>query len=368
MRLRIALVLPLVLAGCTSFVRPRSIESAALLAQVRSAGFTVEDPVELDAQAQAEVRAAIGFEGAPRERLRRLTRWLTDRGGLDFQSASNTTFSASKAFRARAGDCMAFANLYAGAARVLGVETFFVHVSEAPTYFERDGAFFFSSHIAVGIQDGSTMSVIDLANVQSDWKLALYRPISDRAALALYLSNLAVEQMLGGDADGAARLLALLLEAERDLPELYSNLGVALMRSGHHAQAYEVLHRGVERFPSYRPLYTNGVQAARSAGLLAEADVLEERGSQVASTDPYFLFGQGLSLYQHANYRDAAIKFERAASSQPKNVVIQAWRARAYFSAGEEHAALEALEQLREIAPDHPLVQELERMVTRRSL
>ena len=124
-------------------------------------------------------------------------------------------------------------------------------------------------------------------------------------------------------------MLEALIEAEPGLPELYANLGAALIRQGESRRALEVLAAAIERFPTYPPLYSNAVGAARAAGDAVRADAFHEKAKHLAEVDPVLLFGQGLEAYQRADYPGAAALFDRAARAQPDSAEIHAWRARA---------------------------------------
>lgn len=348
-----------ILSGCAT-AKPLPVRDGPwLLSEAAREGFRLEDPLSLSPEVRASLRASVGTDGTEVDRMRRLTRHLTSEAGLSFQYSTNATLGAEAAYRERRGDCMAYSALVTAAARDLGVKTNFVYVSEVPIYYQHQGLFFVSSHIAVGVGEGPRQKVYDFVAEQTDWKLALYQRISDADAYALFFNNLAVEKMLAGQEEEAERLLSFLLPRTPLVKELYSNLGVLRMRLGRHAQALEVLELGVARFPSYRPLYTNAVLAARRAGKEQRAVELEKLGSEVAGKDPYFLFGLGLTAYQSGDFESAAARFAEASAALPSSVVIWAWVARAHLAAEKEQQGRAAFEKLRALQPQSPLVSEL---------
>lgn len=351
----------LCLAGGCATVKPTREDRFALIRDGNAKGLPLHDPLVLSDEAKANLKNAVGVEGTQIDRMRRLVRYLTESNGLDFQYSSNATLTAEQAYRARQGDCMAYSNLLTAAARELGVQTNFVYVSEVPIYYQHQGLFFVSSHIAVGVGDNTFQKVYDFVSEQTDWKLALYQRLSDGEATALYFNNMAVEQMLSGHEAEAEALLTFLLEREPTVKELYSNLGVVRMRRGDYKSALAVLELAIQRFPEYRPLYTNALAAAKRSGDLKRAAELEKKGTEIAGKDPYFLFGLGLSAYQAADYDAAAEQFDRAAKALPNSVVIWAWLARAHLSGEHNREGREAMRRLRELDPNHPLLSELEK-------
>lgn len=352
-------LLALLCVGCAT-ARSSEPDGAWLLAEARREGLELPDPLSLSDDAKKQIRDAVRTHGTEVERMRRLTSYLTGREGVDFQYSTNATSGAEAAFRARRGDCMAYSALVAAASRDLEVKSNFVYVSEVPIYYQHQGLFFVSSHIAVGVGEGAYQRVYDFVAEQTDWKLSFYQRISDADAVSLFFNNIAVEKMLEGKEEEAERLLSFLLPRTPLVKELYSNLGVVRMRMGRHKEALEVLELGISRYPSYRPLYTNAVLAARRVGNEPRAVELERAGMVVAGKDPYFLFGLGISAYQSGDFEGAAARFKDASAALPTSVVIWAWVARSHFAAEKNQQGREALRKLRELDPSSPLVTELE--------
>jgi len=118
------------------------------------------DPFSLDADMLADVDRVVGFSGTPEERLRRLLRYVKDDSFLHFRyESANRSFTAREAYRAPQGDCVSFALLYAAFARHLDVPVSFVYVHNLDGYFEKNGLFDLSSHVAVGYRSGLLASV-----------------------------------------------------------------------------------------------------------------------------------------------------------------------------------------------------------------
>ncbi len=94
---------------------------------------------------------------------------------------------------------MAYTNLYLGLARVLKVPAFFVHINEARNYYERDGLYFVSSHMAVGCAIQQYTVIVDFTEQKSEYALALYDAVDDATAAGLFYNNVAVDHLLAGD-------------------------------------------------------------------------------------------------------------------------------------------------------------------------
>jgi Tfp pilus assembly protein PilF len=196
-------------------------------------------------------------------------------------------------------------------------------------------------------------------DIASNPTTRLLEPVSDAAIVALHYSNVAVTRMVQGRLDEAGRMFEALIEAEPGVAELYNNYGVLLNRQGRHREALGWLERGLTAFPSYPPLYTNGVQAARAAGKTDRATQIEARGRAVAEHDPSFVFARGMYLYERKSYAYAAAQFARAHGAQPESSLILAWLTRAYARAGDRQRAREAFAETRRLAPHGAEVREL---------
>ncbi len=337
-----------------------------LLRDGAAAGLDRGNPFELDDAIRAEVEREVGFGGTPVERIRRIVRFLNDRGDLNFRYASNVSLTAVEAFHQRKGDCLSYTNLFMGIARHLKIPAYFVHVSEARNYYERGGIFFVSTHMAVGYgggsigQGGSPYTVIvDFTEEASDWRLYLYQAVDDATAVALFYNNIAVDRMLEGRVEEAERMVRYLLSRRPMMKELYNNLSVFLMRQGRYREALEILEEATSRFPAYQPLYTNAVQAARGAGRPDLAQEYLDRGRQVAEEDPFFLFNEGMNAFREGRLDLAEERFRKALKKQPNNPFLHAWLSRVLLQAGREAEGVEAFRKAEELAPGHPLLRSL---------
>jgi tetratricopeptide (TPR) repeat protein len=355
----VAVCLAALSCACAT-VKPRRVVTAAeRIEEARAEGLNLENPLEIDNAMKVAVEKAVGLHYPPADRLRYLARFLNESGYVNFEYMENQSLTAKQAFRQRRGDCMAYTNLFMTLARHLGIDAYFVHVREVQNFYERGGAFFVSSHVAVGYGHGPAAEVIDFAKEISDWKLALYSAISDDAALALYYNNVAVEHMVNGRNREAERLFRFWLDRQPEVAEIYNNLGVLLNRRKRYDEALRILSEGIRRFPTYEPLFTNGLTAARGAGRLDLARDLERRGQEIEHSDPFFLFARGLHFYRDGRYAEAAPLFEQALRAKLESPVIVAWLTRTYLAAGRRAEGLEMFERVKEMSPPDQLLRDL---------
>jgi Tfp pilus assembly protein PilF len=348
-----AIVIGLVLAsaGCATSGASTHTVTQRWLDDARASGLRLEDPLTLGPEVRARVKQHLTYDGTEKARMLRLVRYLGDVDGLSFRYHPQQSLSAERAFFARQGDCMSYANLYVALARLMDVSVRFVRITQLPVTWESHGRFFESSHMAVAFGRESAWDqslVVDFGNTHTaPWRFALYDDVPDELAFALFQNNVAVEKMVGGEVVEAERILRFLLARSPDVPEVHNNLGLALLQAGRVAEAMDVLQAGVQRFPRFRPLYANAVQAARRLGDVQLADSLQQRGRALLEDDPSWNFNEGLRSYQGHAFLEAAVRFEKALLADPDNVRLLAWTARAHLAAGQFRQGLEEVERIR---------------------
>lgn len=346
-------------AACTppAATVPSARTPASMFVDAREKGVPFEDPLALDDDMKAAVDSIIPKYEPEFMRVRNLATFI--RTSLEFDYQSNLTLTAREAFHQRRGDCMAFTHLFVALARHLDIPAYFVHVDEVRNFYERRGSFFVSSHVAAGVGKGPTAIVIDFAKQIPDWKLSIYEATDDVGAIALYYNNVAVDEMLAGKMDEAEKLMRFLLSWQPKVPEIYNNLAVILNRRERYDESIAVVQKGLELFPGYEPLFTNGIRAAHGAKRPDLEQDLDRRGQALADKDPYFLFAEALRLFQDKRYKQSIEKFERATTAKPDSAVMWAWLSRAYIVTGNQKDAASAYARAKQIEPGAPAVKDL---------
>jgi Flp pilus assembly protein TadD len=355
------------LAACAPKQPPKPLLTVDQLLQYGEAsGLNLGNPFELNEAIRLEVEKEVGLGGTPVERIRRIIRFLNDRGYLNFRYEDNLSLTAVQAFEQKKGDCLSYTNLFMGISRHLKIPAYFVHVSEARNYYERGGIFFVSTHMAVGYGGGAIglgsspyTVIVDFTEESSDWRLWLYESIDDATAVALFYNNIAVDRMLAGDTSEAESMVRFLVSKRPRMKELQNNLGVILMRQGRFEEALALLREAIERFPSYQPLYTNAVQAARGARRPDVAQAVLEQGRKIAQEDPFFLFNEGVNAFHEGDNVLAESRFRAAIKRQSNNPFLYAWLSRVLLASGKEEDGVEAFRKAQEMAPNHRLLRSL---------
>ncbi|HET9300347.1 MAG TPA: tetratricopeptide repeat protein [Candidatus Polarisedimenticolaceae bacterium] len=351
-------------AGCATTAARQSSLADGWMDQARAEGVVLESPLRVSPQIRSLLREKVGYAGTEKSRLLKLVRFMGESDGLAFQYQTQSSLTAEKAFAARRGDCMSYANLLVALARTLDVPVRFVRITQLPVTWEAGGRFFESSHMAVALGRNASWDqavVVDFGNVHtSPWRFSLYDDVSDDEAFVLFQNNVAVQRMLAGDMTTAERILRFFHQHSPRTPEIPNNLSLVLLHNGRDREALELLEASVEQFPHFRPLFANAVHAARRIGDEELAQTLEEHGRELLEDEPAWNFNEGMRSYHARAYSTAALRFEKALSADPDNVRLLAWSARAHLAAGNLRRGLEQVERIRSGPPSETRSQLLE--------
>jgi len=332
--------------------------------EARAEGLVLESPLRLSPQIRSLAREKVGYAGTEKSRLLKVVRFLAEADGLAFQYQTQSSLTAEKAFAARRGDCMSYANLLVALARSLDVPVRFVRITQLPVTWEAGGRFFESSHMAVALGRNASWDqavIVDFGSIHtSPWRFSLYDDVSDAEAFVLFQNNVAVQRMLSGDVKHAEEILRFFHQHSPRTPEVPNNLSLVLLQTGHDREALDLLEASVEQFPRFRPLFANAVSAARRMGDEELAKTLEGRGRELLEDEPAWNFNEGMRSYHARSYSAAALRFEKALSADPDNVRLLAWSARAHLGAGNLRRGLEQVERIRSGPPSETRTQLLE--------
>ena len=327
------------------------------VAAAKKEGLELENPIEIDDEIRDAIGRDVGRWGTPYDRVRRILRFMNDRGYLNFQYDKEVSITAREAYHTHRGNCMSYTNLFLGIARHLNIKVFFVHVNEATTFYERGGTFIVSSHMAIGYDSGDRITLVDLGG-ESD-RLRVYERIDDLKGFILFYNNVAVEKMLDGDQAGAEKLLRFLVKLRPGMKETLNNLGVILIREGRHQEAMAIYKDLIVSAPDYHPAFTNGLTAARGSRDEALAKTFSDGARNISERDPFYLFNEGVKAFQSGDYQTAESLVKKALWYQPHNPLLHAWLAKVMLQTGRTDEGLREFKEAQDLAPNHKILAEL---------
>jgi tetratricopeptide (TPR) repeat protein len=344
--------------GCVTAgtsVRP---DAPGYLAKAANEGVALRDPLELSEALKKRMRYEVGSYGTAPDRAHRLRLWLND-VEANFAYSELGTYTAQEAFDAHRGDCFAFTNMFIAMARELSVPVSYTYVREIEGFHERKDLFVVSLHVAATYFDGTEDVIVDFQRKPEHDLLYTYRRIPDDEAVALFNSNLAIENLIRGQSVIAESKLRFLTREVPELPELYANLAAVLLRRDKPQEALQAVDDGLKAGQDFPALYTNGIGAALELGDRERARSYEQLGAKRAENDPLFTFSRGLESYARGDYVLAARHFERVVQLQRDSPMAWVWLVRARFSAGQSQRGAQDLAQALHLVPDDPQLRQL---------
>ncbi len=291
---------------------------------------------------------------------------VNDPAILDFEYTQTQTLTAAEAFERRAGNCIAFANMYVALARHAGLDAWFQEVAMRPDWSSQDDTLLVAKHINIVVEGPHRGYVIDVtgANIRLDSRR---RIIPDHESRALYYNNLGAEALLSGDLPLAHAHLVKAVEIAPDLPDAWTNLGVVYKRNGQVEDA-ELAYRLAMRIdPREHAALGNLYDLYIENENLAAAAELEAEVERYRRHNPYYLLLLSEEAVLEGRYEEALRLLHRAIEEKDSEHLFHFALARALFLSGDGAGALASLDRARELAPpedpdqyDRPLAELVE--------
>ena len=320
-------------------------------------GLNLPNPFALDERIKNDLDKLIRPEDMPHVRLRKVLKYLHDNGFLNFEYDMSATLTAQEAFDKKRGNCLSHTGLFVALSRQLKVPTYFVYVSEALDFEERDGSYVVSSHIATGFEDGPKTTVVDFNNERENFRI--YEKIDDRSAYCLFYNNVAVDKILKGEYEEARRILRFLVELKPELKEVRNNLGVLLMKTGKYEDALSLYHDMRTANQNYQPALHNGLLAAQRLRRKPAEDVFKTSLKEISDKDPLLLYQKALDLEENGKYEESVAFIRKALGYQPRNAFLYAVMARVYMENNDLQRAKVAYQRARTLAPHLAMLEDL---------
>lgn len=320
-------------------------------------GLVLPNPFALDDRIKNDLDKLIRSEDMPHVRLRKVLKYLHDNGFLNFEYDMSATLTAQEAFEKKRGNCLSHTGLFVALSRQLKVPTYFVYVSEALDFEERDGSYVVSSHIATGFEDGPKTTVVDFNNERENFRI--YEKIDDRSAYCLFYNNVAVDKILKGEYDEARRILSFLVQLKPELKEVRNNLGVLLMKTGKYEDALSLYQEMRASNQHYQPALHNGLLAAQRLRRKAAEEAFRTSLKEISDKDPNLLYQKALDLEKNGKYDESVFFIRKALGYQPRNAFLYAVMARVHMENDDLPRAKAAYQRARTLAPHLAILEDL---------
>ena len=363
-----ALLISALMAGCAS--APPMPAAADLFHDALFAAPSVPirpaDALAVSPAMRSYLTARFVNRGRPSERRKQLIDALY-RGDLKLEYDAVMTRTASQAFDARSGNCMALVMMTAAFAKELGLTVRYQAVVGEEAWNRADDLYISIGHVnllleerpeAIGFVASTTRPMIVDFLPPRDARMLVTRQIEENTVIAMYLNNRAVESLTQGQVGDAYWWAREAIRTDPELLAAYVTLGV-VYRTRHRPELSDaVLRRVAEHDPDNMYAMSNRILALRDLGRLAEAEALAQRLAQLDPNPPFSYFRQGMAALQDGRYEAARRLFAKEVARAPYHHEFEYWLAVTYLQLNDAERATVHLTRAMEVSTtrkDHDL-------------
>jgi len=363
-----ALLLSLALGACAS-APPMPPASDLFHDELFAAPATPVEPAAALAVSPA-MRSYLAGKLANRTHSGERRRLLIDalyRGDLKLEYDADMTRTASQAFDARSGNCLALVLMTAAFAKELGLRVHYQAVIGHELWDRSNDLYIGIGHVNLVLEERaepvgyfwttSGSMVIDFLPPQ-DARLLRTREIDESTVIAMYLNNRAVESLTRGRVNDAYWYAREAVGTDRDLVGAYVTLGVVYRMQRRPDLSEAVLRRVADREPDNLYAMSNRVLALRDLGRGAEANALMTRLAQLDPHPAFSYFHEGMVAYRQGRYDAARRLFTKEVDRAPYHHEFEYWLAATYMQLGDTERATIHLTRAMEVSTtrkDHDL-------------
>lgn len=358
--------LSLGLPGCAVQLPPRSgadlpatpelLSGEALFGEAVAATEQPDADIRgLDEDMRAFVNAAVTGANSVEARLDRLLRAMLRSGHFSLDYDGDKTLTASETFHAGAGNCLAFTNLFVALAREARLRVSYQQV-EVPAIWTGDGeTAILNQHVNVRVRDTTDgrypprHQVVDF-NLPSFRGRYPERPISDAHVDALFYNNLGAAAMRAGQHRKAFVYLLKAIDADADVPAIWTNLGVLYWRHELPNHAESAFLRGLDADPRHKPAMSNLAGLYEQRGLLSLAQDYRDRIRRHQLRNPYYHLFLAEQAYAEGHAEAALASIDQAIQLRKDEHRFHYVRAVILTRIGRHEASRASLERAREYA------------------
>jgi tetratricopeptide (TPR) repeat protein len=333
----LAVLLPLALSGfsCTQVKPFESIDY--IRSQIAERGgpdlvASAEIPFAINADIRTAFHKEIRLGSTEEVRTEEVLDFVFGRLALSYQLIP--TRDAIATYRDRKGNCLSFVNLFIGIAREIGLNPFYVEVTDAQSWNHRKGLVISQGHIVAGMYLAGALKTFDFIPY-SPKTYRGFKPIDDLTAIAHFYNNLGAEALLAGNLDDARRLIDVANRVAPNFANGLNNMGVCLMHADQTEKALEFYQRAMAAAPNNTLVMTNILHADQKLGRWQEAADLEKRVEEANTGNPFFFVYMGdmaLSRGDHDKAMDYMVRALRLDDHLPE---VHLGLVRAYLAIGD---------------------------------
>lgn len=284
-------------------------------------------------------------------RSQMLTLALASSGVLGFDYNENQTLTATQAFNARSGNCIAFANLLVTMARHAGLNARYHEVLIPPEWSSQDDTYIVSKHINVVIQTHHGWFEIDISGRKLKDDMTR-RFLQDHEAAAMYYNNLGAEALLSSDLPTAHAYLVKAIRTAPEIADAWSNLGVVLARNDQLADAEMAYRTALGLDSGEQTALANLYDLLTRKEDYSAAEKLQARVERYRQENPYYLLRLSEEAMGQRRFEESIGLLSKAITKKQDDPELHFALARSQYLSGNRAAAELSLDRARALAPD----------------
>jgi tetratricopeptide (TPR) repeat protein len=288
-------------------------------------------------------------------RLNLLISSVTVNGILGFDYDESLTLTSTEAFKARAGNCIGFANMMIALARRAGLQANYQEILRRPEWSTSEDTVLLIKHINVVVKSPDYIYVVDVSGIRFNPNTRR-RVITDTYAKALYLNNIGAKALLENELPTAYAYLASAIDTEPRMTDHWVNMGVVFGRTDQLDDAEMAFLRALEIDSSEYSAMSNLYEVYIAQEDLESAENLQAKVERHRLNNPYYLLKLSDEALEQARFEESIRLLQRAIRKKKNDHVLHFALAKTQYLSGEIAAAEGSLVRARELAPENMLV------------
>ncbi|UTW44556.1 hypothetical protein KFE80_09130 [bacterium SCSIO 12696] len=277
--------------------------------------------------------------GGKGHRLRKLMKALLDNGLMNLKYTNNKTLTAQETFEQRAGNCLAFTNLFVALARELGLNVYYQSVDVPPSW-RRGGDFLvINQHVNVLVKtpyEDDYVVDFNLPDYSGNYET---EPVSDKTAFAQYYSNLAVEYLENKEYRDAFLYLKKALLTDSRQSFIWINLGALYSRHGYYDHAEAAYLYAIKANRRDKTAYNNLANLYRAQGKNELFEKYSKKARYYRNANPYYYFWLAQQAYREQEYSQTLKHLQKAIAKKDDEHLFYYLRGLSYYQLGDKNLA-----------------------------
>lgn len=311
------------------------------------------DLLALDEPMRDFVHRYTGDVAGKRARLVTLHRAIKGAATLGMRYDPEAGGSARDAFHRGTANCLAYASLFVALAREAGLDARYQWLEVSPRWMRDGDRVAVRLHVNVLVKLGrGGQFMVDIDPLEPR-DIAGSRQMSDTDALALYLSNSAMNALARGRTEAAWLQSVRALELSPGTAHLWVNLGVVYRFNGQYAEAERSYRTALQLDAEEYSAMNNLAVLFEAQGRSEEQRYWERELARYRDANPYYHAWLGDEAAASGEWRLAVSNYERALALAPGDSRLLSALGRGYQQLGQPRVATGFVQRAIEAAPTY---------------